>query len=56
LGAGHALLRRWQQDNAEPFLAAASAHVSDSYVAGLLERGRTQVFAEPRRQVIRDAA
>jgi len=56
LGAGHALLRRWQQDDAEPLLAAASAHVSDSYVAGLLERGRTQVFAEPSRQVIRDAA
>jgi hypothetical protein len=56
LSAGHALLGRWQQNGAEPPLAAASAHVPDSYVAALLERGRTQVFAEPSRQVIRDAA
>ena len=56
LGAGHALLKRWQENGTEPPLAAASARVSDSYVAGLLERGRTQVFAEPSRQVIRDAA
>jgi uncharacterized membrane protein YccC len=56
LGAGRALLRGWQQDGAEPPVAAASARVSASYVAGLLERGRTQVFAEPSRQVIRDAA
>jgi uncharacterized membrane protein YccC len=56
LGAGHALLRQWQQDGPEPPVAAASARVSDSYLAGLLERGRTQVFAEPSRQVHRDAA
>jgi uncharacterized membrane protein YccC len=56
LGAGHALLRRWEQDVAAPSIAAASARASDSYVAALLERGRTQVFAEPSQQVIRDAA
>ena len=35
LGAGHALLRRWQQDGAEPPVAAARARGSDRYVAGL---------------------
>ena len=56
LSAGHALLRRRQEDGAEPPAAAADAHVYDSYVAGLLERGRTKVFVEPSRQVTRDAA
>ena len=56
LAACHAVLEHWEPDGAEPFVAVADINVSDRYVAGLLECGRAQVFPEPSRQVIRDAA
>jgi uncharacterized membrane protein YccC len=56
LGVGHALLGRWQQDGAEPPVAAAGARVSDSYVADLLKRGHTQLSADPDNRVHRNAA
>ena len=56
LGAGHALLRRWVQYDGAPSAAAAKVRVPDSYVAGLLERGRAQSLPDPDKQEIRDAA
>ena len=55
LGAGHALLRRWEREGSVPS-AGPGVRMSDGYVAGLLERGRIEILPEPNKQELRDAA
>jgi len=55
LGAAHALLRQWEQDDAAPSVAAASARASDGYVAALMEIAQSKDSAELSPRVIRYA-
>jgi hypothetical protein len=51
LGAGYALLRQRERNDAALSAAVANIAVSDDYVDDLLEWGRTPVFAEPNHRV-----
>jgi uncharacterized membrane protein YccC len=56
LDVGSAMLQRRETDGAAPPNAVDDAGASDSYVAGLLVRARSGVFARPDKKVFRDAA